>query len=94
MAPSTTIPPSRAATAVLHINSPKTALVVLPQVLTTTMSPGAATCSALWIMRLSAGRALTVTASPKSGKPVRDWIPASMKLNRPIASARFGVARP
>ena len=94
IAPSTTMPPSFAAAAVVHISSPKTALVVLPQVLTTTTSPGCATSSALWIMRLSAGRALTVTASPHIGKPLRERMPASMKLKRPIASARLGEARP
>src|SRR4051812_40691845 len=42
IAPSTMMPPSFFAAAEWHISSPNTALVVLPQVLTTTMSPGSA----------------------------------------------------
>ena len=94
IAPSTTMPPSRAAAAVWHISSPKTALVVFPPVLTTTMSPGVATWSALWTIRLSAGRALTVTARPHNGSAERAWMAGSMKLKRPMASARFDDARP
>src|SRR5256885_14019539 len=48
IAPSTTMPPSFLAAAVWHIISPNTALVVLPVVDTTTISPGSATLSALW----------------------------------------------
>ena len=68
IAPSTTMPPSFFAAAVWHMSSPKTAVVRLPHVSTTTTSPGSATCSALWTMRLSAGRQSTVTARPQSGK--------------------------
>src|SRR5262245_23107018 len=93
-APSTMIPPRPFAAAASHIRPPKTALVVLPDVATTTMSPGSAICRPLCTIRLSAGRAFTVTARPQSGNPDRDATPLSMKLNRPIASATFGLARP
>jgi hypothetical protein len=46
-APSTMIPPSPFAAAAVAINSPKTALVMLPPVLTTSMSPGSAASIAL-----------------------------------------------
>src|SRR6185503_20073244 len=94
IAPSTTIPPIPLATAAVHIRPPNTALVVLPPVATTTMSPGSAICSALCTIRLSAGRQFAVTARPHSGNPERAVMPGSMKLKRPIASATFGLANP
>src|SRR3954447_25324081 len=94
IAPSTMMPPSRLAAAASHINPPNTALVVLPHVETTTMSPGCATCSALCTIRLSPGRQSAVTARPDSARPVLATIPGSMKLKRPIASATLGLARP
>src|SRR5581483_10875555 len=48
----------------------------------------------LCTMRLSAGRASAVTAVPQSGRPERDRMPGSMKLNRPMASARFAADMP
>src|SRR5262245_52047527 len=45
-------------------------------------------------MRLSAGRQRTVTARPHIDSPVRERIPGSMKLNRPMASATFAAAIP
>src|SRR5690242_20192406 len=45
-------------------------------------------------MRLSAGRQRTVTARPHTDSPVRERIPGSMKLNRPMASATFAAAIP
>src|SRR5215831_12493646 len=45
-------------------------------------------------MRLSAGRQRTVTARPHTDSPVRERIPGSIKLNRPIASATFAAAIP
>jgi hypothetical protein len=65
IAPSTTRPPSLEATAECPISSPKTAFVVLPLVLTTSMSPGCAISMALWTM-IVAGRAITVTATPQA----------------------------
>ena len=70
------------------------ALVVFPLVETTTTSPGRATSRALWTMRLSPGRAFTVTATPQRGRRVRLTIPGSMKWKRPMASATLEDAFP
>ena len=73
MAPSTMMPPSRWATAVRHINSPKTALVVLPGGHDDDVA-GLGDLQGLVNHQIVGGPAVHGDRGPQSGSPLRGWI--------------------